>query len=72
MGEFLLEMCREGQRQKGKKAFKELVQLLSKEDLQDIRESSKEFSDNFKVVGKKLQRFELRQQNNRSLLQNLP
>jgi hypothetical protein len=29
-GEFLLEMCTEGQNQKGKKAFEELRQLLSK------------------------------------------
>jgi Putative antitoxin len=48
-GEFLLEMCTEGQHQKGKKAFEELRQLLSKEDLQAIRESSKEFRENFKL-----------------------
>jgi hypothetical protein len=48
-GEFLLEMCTEGQNQKGKKAFEELRQLLSKEDLQTIRESSKEFRENFKL-----------------------
>ena len=48
-GEFLLEMCTEGQRLKGKKAFEELRQLLSKEDLKAIRESSKEFRENFKL-----------------------
>jgi predicted CopG family antitoxin len=48
-GEFLLEMCTEGQRQKGKKAFEELRQLLSKEDLKAIRESSEEFRENFKL-----------------------
>jgi len=48
-GEFLLEMCTEGQRQKGKKAFEELRHLLSKEDLKAIRESSKEFRENFKL-----------------------
>ena len=48
-GEFLLEMCTEGQRQKGKKAFEELRQLLTKEDLKAIRESSKEFRENFKL-----------------------
>ena len=48
-GEFLLEMCTEGQRQKGNKAFEELRQLLSKEDLKAIRESSKEFRENFKL-----------------------
>ncbi len=48
-GEFLLEMCTEGQRLKGKKAFEELKQLLSKEDLKAIRKSSKEFRENFKL-----------------------
>jgi hypothetical protein len=48
-GEFLLEMCTEGQNQKGKKAFEELRELLSKEDLKAIRESSKEFRENFKL-----------------------
>ncbi len=48
-GEYLLEMCTEGQRLKGKKAFEELRQLLSKEDLKAIRESSKEFRENFKL-----------------------
>jgi hypothetical protein len=48
-GEFLLEMCTEGQRLKGKKAFEELRKLLSKEDLKAIRESSKEFRENFKL-----------------------
>jgi hypothetical protein len=48
-GEFLLEMYTEGQRLKGKKAFEELRQLLSKEDLEAIRESSKEFRENFKL-----------------------
>ncbi len=48
-GEFLLEMCTEGQRLKGKKAFEDLRQLLSEEDLEAIRESSKEFRENFKL-----------------------
>ena len=48
-GEFLLEMYTEGQRQKGKKAFEELRKLLTKEELQAIRESSKEFRENFKL-----------------------
>jgi hypothetical protein len=48
-GEFLLEIYAEGQRLKGKKAFEELRQLLSKEDLKAIRESSKEFRENFKL-----------------------
>lgn len=48
-GEFLLETCIEAQRLKGKKAFEELRTLLSKEDLQAMRESSKEFRENFKL-----------------------
>jgi predicted CopG family antitoxin len=48
-GEFLLEMCAEEQRLKGKKAFEELRRLLSKEDLDVMRESSKEFRENFKL-----------------------
>ena len=48
-GEFLLETCTEGHRLKGKKAFEELRQLLSKEDLKAMRESSKEFRENFKL-----------------------
>ena len=48
-GEFLLEMCNEGQLLKGKKAFQELRQLLSEEDLKAMRESSKEFRENFKL-----------------------
>ena len=48
-GEFLLNMCTEGQRLKGKKALEELRQLLSDEDLVAIRESSKEFRENFKL-----------------------
>ena len=48
-GEFLLEMCTEGQLLKGKKAFEELRQLLSKEYLKTIRKFSKEFTENFKL-----------------------
>jgi predicted CopG family antitoxin len=48
-GEFLLETCTEGQRLKGKKAFEELRELLTDEDLEAIRESSKEFRENFKL-----------------------
>jgi uncharacterized protein CbrC (UPF0167 family) len=48
-GEFLLEMCTEVQTLKGKKAFEELRQLLSKDDLKTLRESSKEFRENFKL-----------------------
>ena len=48
-GEFLLETCTEGKRFKSKKALAELRQLLSDEDLEAIRESSKEFRENFKL-----------------------
>lgn len=48
-GEFLLETCTEGKRLKGKKAFEELRQLLTEEDLEAIRESSREFRENFKL-----------------------
>jgi hypothetical protein len=47
-GEFLLEICIEGQRLKSKRALEELRKLLTKEDLENIRKSSKEFRENFK------------------------
>ncbi|MGD6807421.1 MAG: antitoxin VapB family protein [Candidatus Bathyarchaeia archaeon] len=48
-GEFLLEACTEARRLKGKKAFEELRKLLTEEDLETIRKSSKEFRENFKL-----------------------
>jgi Putative antitoxin len=48
-GEFLLETVTEGQRLKSKKALEELRKLLTKEDLMAMRESSKEFRENFKL-----------------------
>jgi hypothetical protein len=48
-GEFLLDSCTEGQRIRGKKAFEELRKLLTDEDLEVIRKSSKEFRENFKL-----------------------
>ena len=48
-GEFLLDSCTESQRLKGKKAFEELRRLLTDEDLEAIRKSSKEFRENFKL-----------------------
>ena len=48
-GEFLLEMFTVWQQLKAKKAFEDLRQLLSEEDLEAIRESSKEFRENFKL-----------------------
>jgi predicted CopG family antitoxin len=47
-GEFLIETCTEGQKVKGKKALEELRKILTKEDLENIRQSSKEFRENFK------------------------
>lgn len=47
-GEFLLEMYTEGQRLKSKKALEELRKLLTKKDIENIRESSREFRENFK------------------------
>lgn len=47
-GEFLLENCTEGQMAKRKKALEELRKILTKEDLENIRQSSKEFRENFK------------------------
>jgi hypothetical protein len=47
--EFLLENCTEARQLRGKKAFEELRKLLTKEDLEAIRESSKEFRENFKL-----------------------
>jgi hypothetical protein len=48
-GEFLLKMCAEGQRLKGKNALEELRQLLTDADLKAIRESIKDFRKNFKL-----------------------
>jgi hypothetical protein len=48
-GYYLSETCIEWQAAKGKKAFEELRRLLSKEDLKTIRESSREFRENFKL-----------------------
>ena len=48
-GEFLLEMCSERQELKRRKALGELRKLLTKEDLKAMRESSKEFRENFKL-----------------------
>ena len=48
-GEFLMEMCTESQRLKGRKAFDELRSLLTKEDRSAIRKSSREFRENFNL-----------------------
>jgi hypothetical protein len=46
-GEFLIESCNEFKQLRGRQAFKELRQLLSEEDLEVIRQSSKEFREKF-------------------------
>ncbi len=47
-GDFLAEMFIESQNLKRKKALEELRELLSEEDLENIRKSSKEFRESFK------------------------
>jgi hypothetical protein len=46
-GEFLTESCNEYKQLRGRQALKELRQLLSEEDLEAIRQSSKEFREKF-------------------------
>lgn len=46
-GEFLLELYTEGQLLKSKKAFEELTDTLTEEDLKAITESSREFREKF-------------------------
>ncbi len=46
-GEFLLEQYHETQQLKSKKAFQELTETLTEEDLKAITESSKEFREQF-------------------------
>ena len=46
-GEFINDLYNEAQYQKSKKAFDELANLLTDEDLKTIKRSSKEFRENF-------------------------
>jgi hypothetical protein len=46
-GEFILKLYTEVQRLKSKKAFEELTEILTEEDLKAITESSKEFRERF-------------------------
>ena len=46
-GEFILNLYTETQRLKSKKAFTELTEILTEEDLKLITESSKEFRERF-------------------------
>jgi hypothetical protein len=45
--DFLSEKCSEYQKLRGKEAFGQLSRLLSKDDLEAIRKSSKEFREKF-------------------------
>jgi hypothetical protein len=46
-GEFITEIYNDAQYQKSKKAFDELADILTVEDLKIIDQSSKEFRENF-------------------------
>jgi len=46
-GEFILNLYTETRRLKSKKAFEELTEILTEEDLKIITESSKEFRERF-------------------------
>jgi hypothetical protein len=46
-GEFILNLYSETQRLKSKKAFEELTETLTEEDLKTITESSREFREKF-------------------------
>ena len=46
-GEFINELYNEEQYQRSKKAFDELANMLTDEDLKTIAHSSKEFRENF-------------------------
>jgi predicted CopG family antitoxin len=46
-GEFIVDLYNDAQYQKSKKAFDELANMLTDEDLKTIARSSKEFRENF-------------------------
>jgi hypothetical protein len=46
-GEFIISLYTETQKLRSKKAFTELTEILTQEDLKAITESSKEFKENF-------------------------
>lgn len=46
-GSFLIELYEEARRLRGEIAFKELVKMLSEEELENILESSREFRRRF-------------------------
>lgn len=49
MGEFLLGLYREVERMRSERAFEELVGELSEEELEEVRESSREFRKGFEL-----------------------
>jgi predicted CopG family antitoxin len=46
-GDFIIELYDQAQYQKSKKAFDELANILTDTDLKAMRQSSKEFRENF-------------------------
>jgi hypothetical protein len=46
-GEFMLNLYNQAQKLKSKKAFQELTEILTEEDLKNMEESSKEFHERF-------------------------
>lgn len=46
-GEFIISLYTETQKLRSKKAFTELTEILTQEDLKAMTESSKEFKENF-------------------------
>jgi hypothetical protein len=46
-GEFIISLYTETQKLRSEKAFTELTEILTQEDLKAITESSKEFKENF-------------------------
>lgn len=48
-GEYLLELVEEAENAKRQRAYRELRKLLSDEDIENIRESSRKFREEFKL-----------------------
>jgi len=48
-GEFILKLYTEANRLKSKKAFEKLTETLTKKDLKNMTESSKEFREKFAI-----------------------
>jgi predicted CopG family antitoxin len=48
-GEFLLDLYAEGRRLRSKRAFEQLAKALTKEDLESILDSKREFREGFSL-----------------------